>query len=171
MMARALNAVRAAAVELLERYGVPAVAGMEPAARVRQSGPVAAVSLSRVVCAAGGFQDYLGVKDGDELYGRAVELTLSLDLYAPRDGGESACQTAFAALAEALTCGDLAGLTVTEISGGQLRRDPRRRRYRGRGEHPACAGDLHRHPGRELRGVRHGSRAESGGPAAAPRGV
>ena len=120
MMAGALNAVRAAAVKLLEQYGVPALAGMEPAARARQSGPVAAVSLSRVVCAAGGFRDYLGVKDGDELYGRAVELTLSLDLYAPRDGGESVCQGAFARLAEALTCGDLAGLTVTEIAGGRV---------------------------------------------------
>lgn len=93
---------------------------MEPEARLRPAGPVAAVSLSGVRCAPGGFQDYLGMKNGDELYGRRMELTLALDLYAPRSGGESACQAAFTALAEALVCGDLAGLPAEEITAGQV---------------------------------------------------
>ena len=119
-MAGALDQIRLAAAELLEEYGIPAVMGMEPGERKRFSGAAAAVSLAKVNCAAGGFQDYLGVKNGDELYGRAVELTLALDLYAPRDGGESACQEAFARMAEALACRGIAGLTVTEVTGGRV---------------------------------------------------
>lgn len=119
-MSGALEQVRAAAVTRLKECGVEAVKGMEPEARLCLTGPAAAVSLSGVRCAPGGFQDYLGVKNGDELYGRRMELTLTLDLYAPRSGGESACREAFAILAEALACGDLAGLPAEEITAGRV---------------------------------------------------
>ena len=114
------------AVELLEEYGVHAVTAMDPAPRRKWDGPVAAVSVSRAVCAPGGFWDYLGVHtDPDsgtewELYGRGVELTLSLDLYAPRDGGEQACQEAMGLLTEAVTCRGLGGLSVQEVNAGRV---------------------------------------------------
>ena len=120
-MTGALNTLRQSVVELLREYGLYAVTAMEPDSRKRWDGPVAAVSLSRVVCAAGGFRDYLGLRynrdtgNEDEIYGRAVELTLSLDLYAPRNGGESACQQALGVMAEALTCHGAGGLSVGEL--------------------------------------------------------
>lgn len=125
-MTGALNALRQAAAELLREYGVQAVTAMEAAPRRRWDGPVAAVSLSRLVCAPGGFRDYLGLRENpdaggqEELYGRAVELTLGLDLYAPREGGESACQQAACLMAEALACRDLAGLSVEEFETGAV---------------------------------------------------
>jgi len=107
-MTGALNQLRQSAVELLRACGVEAVTAMEADRRKSWDRPVAAVSLNRVVCAPGGFQHYLGLRDNgqtgvpDELYGRAVELTLGLDLYAPRQCGESACQQAVGLMAEAL---------------------------------------------------------------------
>lgn len=120
-MTGALNALRQSAVELLREYDVYAVTAMEPESRKRWDGPVAAVSLNRVMCAAGGFKDFLGLRDNpdtggqDELYGRGVEITLGLDLYAPRNGGESACRQAADLLAEALTCRGVGGLSVEEL--------------------------------------------------------
>lgn len=93
----ALDALRTAVAEQLRQAGVNAVTAMEGARAGRRRGAVAAVSLSRVACVPGGFQDYLGrradPKTGKEreLYGRKAELTLALDIYAPRDGGERAC--------------------------------------------------------------------------------
>lgn len=125
-MIGALNAVRQSVVELLREYGLYAVTAMERSERRHWNGPTAAVSLNRVVCASGGFRDYLGLRHNeetgceDELYGRAVELTLGLDLYAPRDGGESACQQALGIMAEALTCRGAGGLSVQELQSGAV---------------------------------------------------
>ena len=125
-MTGALNALRQDIVALLQEYGLYAVTAMDSASRKNWNGPVSAVSLSRVVCAAGGFRDYLGQRknpdtgDMDELYGKAVELTFSLDLYAPRNGGEHACQEAAAIMAEALACRSLNGLSVREMQTGQV---------------------------------------------------
>lgn len=125
-MTGALNALRICAVELLREYGVRAVAAMEPERRRKWDEPVVAVSLRRVVCAEGGFQDYLGLRENresggsDELYGRAVELTLGLDIYAPGEGGESACQQTMGTVAEALTCRGVGGLQVREIQADRV---------------------------------------------------
>ena len=125
-MTGALNALRQSVVELLQECGLHAVAAMEPDSRKRWDGPVAAVALDRVVCAAGGFQDYLGERHNpdtgreEEIYGRAVELTLSLDLYAPRDGGAGACQQALGVMAEALAFRGAGGLSVGEIHSGAV---------------------------------------------------
>ena len=125
-MTGALNALRQDIVALLQEYGLYAVTAMDSDSRRKWDGPVSAVSLSRVVCAAGGFRDYLGQRknpdtgDMDELYGKAVELTFSLDLYAPRNGGEHACQEAAAIMAEALACRSLNGLSVREMQTGQV---------------------------------------------------
>ena len=122
----ALNGLRQAAVELLGEYGLYAVTAMEPAARKRWDGPVVAVSLSRVVCAAGGFQDYLGLwtdpetGEESERYGKGIELTLALDIYAPRDGGESACQETMAVLAEAVACRGIGGVPALELLAGRV---------------------------------------------------
>ncbi len=124
-MRGALNALREDVAEQLRQAGVNAVTGMESAQAARWRAAVAAVSLSKMVCASGGFQDYLGVRrDADgverELYGREVELTLALDIFAPRDGGERACQEAAEITAENLMCYGAAGLNALEIQAGQV---------------------------------------------------
>ena len=122
----ALNAWRRLVAEQLRQYGLNAVTAMESARASRWREAVAAVSLSRVVCAPGGFKDYLGVevnpKTGEEreLYGREAELTLALDVFAPRDGGESACQAAAEAIMECLAFLGAAGLPVLEIQADRV---------------------------------------------------
>ena len=121
----ALNALREQVAEQLRQAGVNAVTGMESARASRWREAVAAVSLMRVVCAPGGFKDYLGTHQEEnglerELYGREVELTLALDIFAPRDGGESACQMAAETVAESLVCDGAAGLNALEIQSGQV---------------------------------------------------
>ena len=96
----ALNAWRDGVAEQLRQAGLNAVAAMDCAAAARWREAVAAVAVSKVACASGGFQDYLGVgKDPEtgregEVFGRRAELTLALDIFAPRDGGGDACRKA-----------------------------------------------------------------------------
>ena len=122
----ALNAWRREVAEQLRRAGLNAVTAMEGARAPRWREAVAAVSLARVVCAPGGFKDYLGVwTDPDtgrerEAYGREAELTLALDIFAPRDGGEGVCQTAAEAVMEELACRGAAGLNALELQAGQV---------------------------------------------------
>lgn len=122
----ALNTLREAVAQQLRQVGVNAVTAMESQRAGRWREAVAAVSLIKVVCAPGGFKDYLGVRrDPDtgkeqELYGREAELTLALDIYAPRDGGEGACQQAAETAAETLVCRGAAGLTALELQTGRV---------------------------------------------------
>ena len=124
-MTGALANLRQAAVELLNENGIRAVAAFEAEGRKKWAGPVVAVSLARVVCAPGGFKDYLGTRrdeatgEEEELYGRGVEVTLSLDVYGPRDGGESACREVLDEMAELLTSQSVAGVSVRELESGQ----------------------------------------------------
>ena len=121
-MSGALERLRQDVAQALNRGGVAAVAAMEPQGRKRWDTPVAAVGLAGLSCRPGGFQDYLGTgKNPDtgaqeERYGRGAELTLSLDLYAPRDAGEGACQQALARMSEVLLTGGAGGLEVAEIA-------------------------------------------------------
>lgn len=125
-MSGALNALREAVTEQLRDAGLNAVTGMESARASRWREAAAAVSLSRAVCAPGGFSDYLGVCTDPEtgavreLYGREAELTLAVDIFAPRDGGESACQRAAEAVTESLICRGAAGLAALEIQADRV---------------------------------------------------
>lgn len=122
----ALSNLRRETAELLSARGVPAVTAFEPAARKRLTEPTAAVSLAKVVCAAGGFRDYLGLRtdpetgETEELYGRAVELTLSLDIYGPRDSGETACRETLDRMTEVLAAEGAAGLSVLSLESGNV---------------------------------------------------
>lgn len=121
----ALNAWRCAVTEQLKKNGINAVAAMESARAPRWRKAAAAVSLSGVACAPGGFQDYLGLRKGpdgaeQEVYGREAELTLALDVFAPGDGGESACLRAAEDAAECLVCQGAAGVPALEIRAGRV---------------------------------------------------
>lgn len=124
-MTGGLTRFREDVVGQLQREGVPALAAFQPEQRRRLTAPVAAVSLARVACVPGGFQNYLGSRAGadgksEEWYGREAELTLALDVYAPRDGGESACRQAMEGMAEVLLCQGAGGLAVGELESGQV---------------------------------------------------
>ena len=99
-MSGALGRWRDRVAQQLRDSGLNVVTAMDPGRAARWREPVAAAAVSQVVCAPGGFQDYLGVeRDGQtgeerEVYGREAELTLALDIFAPRDGGGEACRKA-----------------------------------------------------------------------------
>ena len=73
----------------------------------------------------GGFQDYLGERydagtgHWQELYGKRLQVTFGLDLYAPEGAGAAGMQAAFDALAGALSGGGPPGLRVKEFSRGE----------------------------------------------------
>lgn len=120
-MKGALNTLREGVAEELRQCGLNAVTAMESARAARWREAVTAVAVSGIVCAPGGFQDYLGTKRDPEsemereLYGREMELTLALDVFAPRDAGAAVCQEAAEAVMECLMCRGAAGLTALEV--------------------------------------------------------
>lgn len=121
----ALGAWRTAVTQQLQKAGVDAVEAMEPERVLRRRSPAAAVALAGVTCAAGGFQDYLGLErdqaNGEqrEVFGREAELTLGLDIFAPRDAGAAACRETAEQAANELLFRGAAGLPVTELTVGE----------------------------------------------------
>ena len=132
------EALREGVVALLRENGVHAVLAMSPRPAGRWREAVAAVSVKKICCVDSGFQNYLGseIKDGKakELYGRAADITLAIDVYAPGDGGESACQTALERIAEVLMTQGAAGLEVSELTAGQTEWLDREGMYRLRAD-------------------------------------
>lgn len=123
-MTGALGRWRTAVAEQLRRTGLEAVEAMGPERAVRIRGAVAAVALAGAVCGAGGFHNFLGAEETEgggrrEVFGRSVELTLRLDVFAPRDGGASVCRAAAERAAEELLFQGAAGLPVAELTAGE----------------------------------------------------
>lgn len=124
-MSGALGAWRTAVAQQLRKAGVDAVEAMEPERVPRRRSPAAAVALAGVACGAGGFQDYLGLEqDPDtggrrEVFGREAELTLELEIFAPRDAGASACRESAEQAANELLFRGAAGLAVTGLTAGK----------------------------------------------------
>lgn len=123
-MTGALGRWRAAVAEQLRSAGLESVEAMGPERAVRVRRPAAAVALAGAECGAGGFQDFLGLEDTEgggrrEVFGRRVELTLRLDVFAPRDGGAPACREAAERAAEELLFQGAAGLPVAELTAGE----------------------------------------------------
>lgn len=124
-MSGALSALREETARQLREAGLNAVAAMEPARAARWREPVAAVTLSRVVCAPGGFQDYLGLRRDpesgreEEVYGREAEITLAVDVFSPGDGGEGPGQETAESVMEELVCRGAAGLAALELQTGR----------------------------------------------------
>ena len=68
-MTGALSRLRSELTAQLNRAGIPAMAAYEPERQVRRTEPMAAVSLAKVVCAPGGFRDYLGRRTAADGWG------------------------------------------------------------------------------------------------------
>lgn len=137
-MSGGFNGLREEVVSLLRENGVNAVLARSPEPAGRWREPVAAVSVKSVRCTGSGFQNYLGGEaddgGGKELYGRAADLTLAIDVYAPKDGGESACQKAVERAAEVLLTRGAAGLAVSELTTDRTEWLDREGMYRLRAE-------------------------------------
>ena len=120
-----LERIREAMTAFLKGEGVAALTAWPGEDLERPEGPVTAVSLRACQGGPGGFQDYLGERYDagtgrwQELYGKRLQVTFGLDLYAPESAGAAGMQAAFDALAGALSGGGPPGLRVKEFSRGE----------------------------------------------------
>ena len=136
-----------AMADYLEGRGIPAHTAWPMTPR-EEKGPVVVVSLRSCQAGPAGFQDYLGERydqetgQWEEIYGRRTELTFGLDLYAPAETEGEVLQTAFDALADALTRGCPQGLSLVEFSCGETVYDKQARLLR-RPAQAVCQAYLH----------------------------
>lgn len=112
--------------------GVPAVTAWAEEKRLRPGAALAAVSLRSLESGSAGYQDYLGErfdeKTGawEELYGKKLELTFGLDLYAATAEAVSA---ALERMGELLSSSGPAGLAPVGFSAGETAYQSESRRY------------------------------------------
>ena len=138
-----LNQVRAAVLEALQAAGLQTLPRMETGERKDWGGPVAVVGVAQAAGKAMGLGNYLGtVYDSGtgterEVYGRLLEIAVSVDIYAP--GGAADCEAAMETAAEALLDGLPAGLRLKGIQWGEAKWDGDSRLYvrRGKAEYDA----------------------------------
>ena len=129
-MSDGLDKIRERMADYLNAQGVAAVTAWPAEERLRREGAVAAVTLKACQAGPAGFQSYLGerynqeTEQWEEIYGRKVQLTFGLDLYALPQAGEAALQTALDILAQACAGAGPEGLTIQEFSSGDLLRKP-----------------------------------------------
>lgn len=128
-MSRGLELIRERMTQYLQEQGLSAMTAWLQEERQKQSSAVVVVSLRKCQAGPSGFQDYLGERYNEdagrweELYGKRVQLTFGLDLYAAANLGEGAIQAAFDQLAGALQDGCPEGLEVVEFSCGETAYD------------------------------------------------
>lgn len=119
-MSSAIEQVKHALRCALEKAGLQTRAAFAPGQAVAYEGPVAAVGLRRGESRGSGLSSYLGrQRTGGgwrEVYGLRMDLTLSLDLYAPADMGAAGCDQALELLHRVMLEGLPAGLRPKELS-------------------------------------------------------
>ena len=147
-MSDGLDKIRERMADYLNAQGVAAVTAWPAEERLRREGAVAAVTLRACQAGPAGFQSYLGERynqetaQWEEIYGRKVQMTFGLDLYAPAEAEGEVLQTAFDALADALTRGCPQGLSLVEFSCGETVYDRQARLLR-RPAQAVCQAYLH----------------------------
>lgn len=118
-----LDQVREQMTAFLQQAGIHALGAWSQEKRLRHTQPVVAVALKRVNGGPVGFRDYLGERYNEntdtweELYGRRLELTFGLDIYAASDITE--CQATVDRLAQAFAGGGPSGLKVGALTCGE----------------------------------------------------
>ena len=124
-----LEQVKTALTAALERAGITAVKEYGPE-RIRDyAGAVITVGTRRGESRQAGLCDYLGEQEDPEtgrraeVYGRRLDITLSLDAWADRAAGAAACQEALEACHEALLSGLPAGLRPGDMTWEEVRWD------------------------------------------------
>ena len=128
-MSRGLELIRERMTQYLQEQGVEALTAWPQEERLERDSAIVVVSLRKCQAGPSGFQDYLGERYNEEagrweeLYGKRVQLTFGLDLYADANLGEGAIQSTFDQLAGALQDGSPEGLEVVEFSCGETSYD------------------------------------------------
>lgn len=124
-----LDTIRDTMTQCLADAGIPAITAWSRLPKVRWDRPVVAVCLRALQSEPGSWQNYLGERFNDdtgrweELYGKRVRLTFSLDIYAPGTDGAAQCLSAFQQVAAALQSARPAGMTVQTLSHGEISYD------------------------------------------------
>ena len=107
----AVELIRGEALAVLKAAGLEAVAAYERMTAAKQEGAVIAVGVGKIESGAAGLGDYLGERLDEETlvvreeYGRRATVELTLNAYAPRNGGAAACAAALEAAHDALLSG------------------------------------------------------------------
>lgn len=119
-MSSAIEQVKSALCAALEKAGLEARTAYAPGRAAAYEKPVAAVGLRRGESRSGGLSSYLGRQrsgsEWREVYGLRMDLTLSLDLYAPAELGAAGCDAALEVLHRVMLEGLPAGLRAKELS-------------------------------------------------------
>lgn len=120
----------------LKEREIPALTGWTGVERNAMSAPAVLVTVKEYHACSAGFEDYLGEQYNEEkgiweeLYGKKVEVTLGLDLYAPERESEQSLQTLLERLISLLTLEAPDGLQVGNITCGQTKWDEGQRRIK-----------------------------------------
>ena len=99
----------------LQAAGIHARAAKSAELSPRLEGSAVAVSVAELTLDPGGFCDYLGIHEGQELYGRRLRAKMRLDVLSPTAQGAGACRTAVDA-ACAVLAGGIEGVSITAIT-------------------------------------------------------
>ena len=117
--------ISAAVCRWLTERGIPAREGWSGGMRSAPGEAFVLVTVREYSACSAGFEHYLGEQYNEEtaaweeLYGRKVELTLGLDLYARERESEGALQELVQQVAGVLTLGSPEGLHVERITCGE----------------------------------------------------
>ncbi len=103
-----------AMVRALTQAGVHAVAALPNQVMPRFQSAAVAVSISDADCRSAAVYHYLGLLDGEELYGRQLTARLRLDVYAPVALGGQGARAEATRVADILLAG-IPGVNVGEI--------------------------------------------------------
>ena len=126
-MSSAIEQAKRALCAALERAGLQAETAFASERAAARESAVAVVGLRRGESRGGGLSSYLGLQragsEWREVYGLRMELTLSLDLYAPAESGASGCDEALEVLHRVMLEGLPSGLKPTELKWDEARWD------------------------------------------------
>ncbi len=129
--------VRARLVQALEARGIPTARAWDRTALPALSGAAAVVGVQETQSGAAALWNYLGQQWDAELgeiverYGRALELKLYVDFYAPR-GSAAEIEKGFEALEEVLLAPLAEGLRADAVQRGEIGADGKSGYLKGR---------------------------------------
>ena len=110
-------------VGALTRAGVHAAAAMPPEIAPRLKAPAVGVSAAELETSPGGFSAYLGVQDGQELYGLRLRARMQLDVLSPTALGAAACRAALDS-ARAVLAEGVEGVSILSVAAHAPAYDP-----------------------------------------------
>lgn len=132
----AIQQVKTALTDAINAFGVRAVNAYSGEALKDYPAAVAAVGTHGGTITHSGALEYLGERcDASrgtvcEVYGRRLELTLAIDLYAPRALGAAGCEDAAEAVSQAMMTALPCGLRLQELVWGETQWDTACRMFR-----------------------------------------